>query len=98
MVEFLLTMTSESPAIEVEVVEIDGAVPTATFAGAEASPVRPAWQDWQGRVRTLDRRWWPLWVVLGAIVIVLLLTVGLLLGIVIGFFRLVRGGLRAIFR
>ncbi len=91
-------MNTESPAIEVEVVEIDGAVPTATSANAESSPVRPAWQNWQARVRMLDRRWWPLWVVLGAIVIVLLLTVGLLLGIVIGFFRLIRGGLRAIFR
>jgi sensor domain CHASE-containing protein len=91
-------MTIPSQAIEVEVVEIDGAAPPARFETPEASAPRPSWQtDWQGRVRKLDSRWWPLWVLLGAVAVVLLLTVGLVLGIVFVIFRILRGIIRAIF-
>ncbi len=92
-------MTTQSQAIEVEVVEIDGATPPARFETPEASAPRQSWQvNWQGRARKLDSRWWPLWVLLGALAVVLLLTVGLVLGIVFVIFRTLRGIIRALFR
>ena len=90
-------MTKEATEIEVEVVEIDGLAPVApqTRAG-ETSRARGDWQDWrqwQGKVRTLDSRWWPLWVFLGIIALFLLLTVGLVLAVV---FLIVRVCLKVI--
>ncbi len=93
-------MTTESPTIEVEVVEIDGVAQPAKFNSREETPPQRQWQDWQkwlGRLRQLDSRWWPLWVFLGAIAVVLLLTVGLVIGIIFVIFRIVGGMLRAIF-
>lgn len=89
-------MTQESQAIEVEVVEIDGAAPPAKVEPQEQAPRQ--WQNWQGRIRTLDARWWPLWVLLGAIGVVLLLTVGLVIGIVFVILQILGALLRAIFR
>jgi len=95
-------MTTQSQAIEVEVVEIDGIAPVAKFDSQQEAPQpRPSWQDWQnwqGRIRKLDSRWWPLWVLLGVIAVGLLLTVGLFLGIIFVIFRILSGFLRAIFR
>ena len=95
-------MTNESQIIEVEVVEIDGAAPAAKFSPREPEP-SPArdWQKWLKRLswmRQLDRRWWPLWVVLASIGMVLLLTVGLVVGVIWVIFRVLSGMVRAIFR
>lgn len=91
-------MTTPSQAIEVEVVEIDGAAPPAKFETPEASAPRQFWQtNWQDRALKLNSRWWPLWVLLGAAAVVLLLTVGLALGIVFVIFRILRGLMRALF-
>jgi hypothetical protein len=94
-------MTQELQAIEVEVVAIDGATPPARpEVRADSTPRQPwnDWQNWQGQVRRLDARWWPLWVVLGAVVVFLLLTVGVFLGILFLILRVIRGILRTIFR
>ncbi len=90
-------MTQEPQAIEVEVVEIDGAAPPVRVERARETQ-RQNWQNWQGRIRKLDSRWWPLWVVLGAIGVVLLLTVGLVVGVVFVIFQILSAILRAIFR
>jgi len=66
--------------IEVEVLEIDGHTPPAPSPAHEPEPAQPPWQTWQGRVRRLDARWWPLWVILGVVGVALLLTVGIVLG------------------
>lgn len=91
-----MTTTHESQAIEVEVLEIDGAVPFAKPQSAPNSQTRQPWQNWQGRVRQLDRRWWPLWVILGVIAVALLLTVGVFLGIIFLIFSIIRGFVRAL--
>jgi hypothetical protein len=92
-------MTTPSQAIEVEVVEIDGAAPPARFETPEASAPRQSWQaNWQSRALKLDSRWWPLWVLLGAVAVVLLLTVGLVVGIVFVIFRILRELIRAVVR
>lgn len=86
--------------LEVEVLEIDGVVPSAAKAGPEQEPSPSReWQDWrhwQGRVRRLDSRWWPLWMVLGIIVLGFLLTVGLLLGVIFLVFRMLLKIFRAL--
>lgn len=94
-------MTTESQAIEVEVVEIDGVAPLAKSEAREDSPPRQQWQDWQqwqGQIRKLDSRWWPLWVVLGTIAVLILLTFGVVIGVVFLVFKIISTFLRAIFR
>jgi hypothetical protein len=86
-------------AIEVEVVAIDGAPPAVATSVPESEP-RQQWQEWrswQGRVRTLDARWWPLWILLGIVALVLVATLGLLLGVVVLIVKTARGLLHALF-
>ncbi|MEI8037393.1 MAG: hypothetical protein WCJ14_03280 [Verrucomicrobiota bacterium] len=91
-------MTREPTDIEVEVVEIDGEVPAAQAArpGAEGRGDWQDWRSWHGRVRRLDSRWWPLWVLLGIMTAVLLVTVGLVLGVLFLVARGVMKILRAV--
>jgi hypothetical protein len=95
-----IAMTREPTDIEVEVVEIDGVAPVApevrTGAGSGPSGDWQDWRSWQGRARQLDHRWWPLWVALGFIGLVLLVTVGLVLGAVFLVARLILKIVRAI--
>ena len=91
----------EPQAIEVEVVEIDGLAPAPRAEPVPETQARPEWQDWQkwqGRMLKLDSRWWPLWVVLGMIAVFLLLTVGVVVGVVFVIYRIISGFLRALFR
>lgn len=94
-------MPTEERAIEVEVVEVDGVAVTQRAAAADdAARGRQAewgdWRQWQGRVRQLDSRWWPLWAVLGVVVVFLVLTVGLVVAAVVLVVRLVLGILRGL--
>jgi hypothetical protein len=66
--------------IEVEVLEIDGQTPPQSSPVPEPEAQQAPWQTWQGRVRRLDARWWPVWVILGILGVALLLTVGLVFG------------------
>jgi hypothetical protein len=95
-------MSQQATEIEVEVVEIDGVAPAVTQAWAsEPAQQRGDWQDWrkwQGRVRKLDSRWWPLWVFLGVIAVALVLTVGLVIGVIFLILRVLANLVRAIFR
>ena len=93
--------------IEVEVVEID-TVTTASGqqisvgrendSGYHEAPERPVWQQWQGRVRQLDSRWWPLWALLGVLVLALLATVGVVVGLAVMAIVLCQRLFRALFR
>lgn len=64
--------------IEAEVIEIDGKPPPSEEA--EASWGARYGEGFKGQVLRLDRRWWPLWLLLGGLLVVLLLTVGVVLG------------------
>ena len=89
--------TQETQAIEVEVVEVDGIIqPTRSEQADDARPQQD-WRQWQGRVRTLDSRWWPLWVLLGIIAVVLMLTVGVVVAVIFIIFRILRGISRMLF-
>ena len=90
-------MTRQPTDIEAEVIEIDGVVPQPR--GPADAPPRGDWHDWRnwsGQVRRLDSRWWPLWLVLGIIALGLMLTVGMVLGVVVLVVRLVLKAVRAI--
>ena len=50
--------------IEAEVLEIDGSPPPEP----QVQEPEPAWKSMRGKVLRLDRRWWPLWVLLGLVV------------------------------
>jgi hypothetical protein len=104
-------MSKEATEIEVEVVEIDGAAPIVAQSRSrmdtdmnfddEASPSSQGfrgrdWQQWQGRIRTLDSRWWPLWVLLGIIAVFLLLTLGVVIAAIYLVLRIIRKILRFI--
>ncbi len=106
-------MSKEATEIEVEVVEIDGAAPIVAQSRPradtdmnfddETSPSSQGfrgrdWQQWQGRVRSLDSRWWPLWVLLGIIAVFLLLTLGVVIAAIYLILRVIRKILRLITR
>lgn len=96
----LQSKTKESEAIEVEVVEVDGiTVPERPQPAGESPPPRtgPGWQQWQGKVMNLDSRWWPLWVFLGIIGVAILMTVGVVIGVIFVIFRIIKAILNAIF-
>ncbi len=88
----------DATEIEVEVVEIDGVAPVVPQERASEDAPRHDWRQWQGRVSRLDGRWWPLWVILGTIAVVLFLTFGLVIAavyvVVRIFLKLVRAVLR----
>ena len=91
-------MPQDSKEIEVEVVEIDGVAPVVAREPEPVSDERRDWRQWQGRVRQLDRRWWPLWGILGIIAFVLLITVGLVIGVIFVIARLCLNVIRAVLR
>ncbi len=90
-------MSDSSQAIEVEIVEIDGAAPIQKFEN-DGRASRPL--PWKNRpvdfLGKLDRRWWPLWIFLGIILLALLLTVGLAVGLIMVIVKTLRRFIRAI--
>lgn len=77
-------MGGNDPIIEVEVVEIDGVAvePRPALREAQGAGARIDWSVWQGRVKRLDARWWPLWFVLGFIALVVAVAVGMCFAVV----------------
>lgn len=86
-------MGGNDPIIEAEVVEIDGIAvePRPMSGGASDSRRRIDWAVWQGRVKRLDARWWPLWLVLGIIVLVLAAAVGVCVAVIFIVWRIFKG-------
>jgi hypothetical protein len=84
--------------IEVEVVEIDGIAvkPRPTDGETRREGTRVDWSHWQGRVKRLDARWWPLWLVLGFFAIIVAVVVGICLGLVFVVWRIFKAILKGI--
>lgn len=76
--------------LEAEVIEVDGKPPPRPERNPE-----PEVRGWGGMPRTirLDRRWWPLWILLGG----LLLIAGVVFGTLYLIFAAIRGVLRFLF-
>lgn len=85
--------------IEAEVLEIDGqrpapAPPQQERASSASAPWGRAWSSLGGRVLKLDRRWWPLWVLLGIAAVVVLGVVTCVAAVVFTAFRILGGIVR----
>jgi hypothetical protein len=65
-----------------EVLAIHDAAPPPSSPQAQTKP-DPAWRQWQPRLKQLKARWWPLWVVLGVIIVFLVLTIGVIFGAIL---------------
>ncbi len=79
--------------IEAEVLEIDGSPPPPP---REPEP-EPAWKSMRGKVFRLDRRWWPLWLLLGIVVFAFVAVFGLIFGVVMLVAKAVGSILRFLF-
>lgn len=79
--------------LEAEVLEIDGSPPPAP----RVPESEPAWKSMRGRVLRLDRRWWPLWVILGLIAFASLAVFGLIFGVLLISAKVVGAILRFLF-
>ena len=83
--------------IEAEVLEIDGSAPPPPRepqGEEQRSRGRAPWDAFRGQVVRLDRRWWPLWVLLGVVALVLMLTVGLAVAVLVMVAKVIGGILR----
>ncbi len=89
-------MNNESQAIEVEVVEVDGVTKPPQVERSEEKRPLENLRELQGRALSLNSHWWPLWVLLGIIVVILALTVGVVFAIIFVIFRSLRGIKRAL--
>ena len=66
--------------IEADVLEIDGSPPPAPQVRGPEKEAEPAWKSMRGKVLRLDRRWWPLWVLLGLVVFAFVAVIGVIFG------------------
>jgi hypothetical protein len=80
--------------IEAEVLEINGGPPQQQQQPAGAGRAERTRNAMRGKVVRLDRRWWPLWLLLGLV----LGLVFLLIGLVVAAFWLVTRALAGIMR
>lgn len=74
----LTVAIAEEKTIEVEVVEIDGvAVIPRPMTAKRETRGKIDWSVWHSRTKRLDARWWPLWLIIGFIAIVVMVIVGI---------------------
>lgn len=92
-------MKENDQIFEAEVVEIDGVAvePRPQIDASGSGRGRKVdWRGLQGKVRLLDKRWMPLWIVLGLIAFVLLVTVGLVTAVIVMIYMMIKALLRAV--
>ncbi|WP_367873342.1 hypothetical protein [Luteolibacter sp. Populi] len=88
-------MSAVPDTIEAEVLEIDGS--PAPVAAPRVPPQGPgeAWRrSLQGKVFRLDKRWWPLWVLLGIVAVVVFAVVAVFVAIFLVMAKILGGILR----
>lgn len=91
-------MKVKEPTLEAEVVEIDGVAVEPRPVREESGKGAPwaQWGNWQGQVKRLDARWWPLWAVLGFIALVLFVAIGMVALVFYVGWRILVGLMRAV--
>ncbi len=89
-------MERENATIEAEVVEIDGVTVDSRPDDFERSEKRVSWYSWQGKVKTLDARWWPLWLILGFIALVLIVAIGMCAAVIGLIYLMIKFAIKAI--
>lgn len=86
-------MSGNKPTIEAEVVEIDGiaVVPMPVRDDSAKGAPWARWGTFQGQVKRLDMRWWPLWLVLGFFALIVIVAVGMVAAVAVVTFRIIAG-------
>jgi hypothetical protein len=77
-------MSAVPDTLEAEVLEIDGSPappPPPSSPRSAQSRAEDAWRSMRGRVVRFERRWWPLWILLGLVAVALLLVVACFVGV-----------------
>jgi hypothetical protein len=89
-------MSTVPDTIEAEVLEIDGSpAPSPPQPRPSAqSRAEEAWRSMRGRVITFDRRWWPLWILLGIVAVALLAVVACFVAVFVVVAKVIGGVLR----
>lgn len=88
------------PILEAEVVEIDGVAVESRIEEDNPAPQRAwrfDWQGWAGRIRVLDKRWAPLWIILGIFAVILFLIIGFFILVFAIFYGMMKWVLRVVF-
>jgi len=62
--------------VEIDDVSIETEIPSQENTGSP-SRSHSAWRSWQGKVKTFDARWWPLWLILGFFLLIIVVAIGL---------------------
>lgn len=91
-------MSGSEQTIEAEVVEIDGVAVVPKPVREESAKGAPwvRWGSLQGQVKRLDMRWWPLWLVLGFVALVVLVAAGMVAAVVFVTYWMIKGLLTGI--
>lgn len=79
-------VTIECEVTEIDGVQVDQADPAPSPDTSARKKIRVRWHE---RVRTLDSRWWPLWLLLGIIAVILALTLGLAIAAIFLIIRMI---------
>jgi hypothetical protein len=92
-------MKQDEPILEAEVVEIDGVAVEPRME--ENNPAyqrawRFDWQSWPGKIRVLDKRWAPLWIILGIFAVILFLIISFFILVFAIFYGMMKRILRAV--
>lgn len=87
-------MSAVPDTIEAEVLEIDGSPAPPPSQQTPPNRAEDAWRSMRGRVVRLDRRWWPLWILLGIVALVLLAVVACFVAVFVVVAKILGGILR----
>lgn len=85
--------------LEAEVVEIDGVAVEPRMEEDNSAPQRDwrfDWQAWPGKIRVLDKRWAPLWIILGIFAVILFLIIGFFILVFAIFYGMMKWVLRVV--
>ena len=87
-------MSAVPDTIEAEVLEIDGSPAPVAAPHVRPQGASDAWRSLQGKVFRIDKRWWPLWILLGLVAAVVFAVVAVFVAIFLMAAKLVGGILR----
>ena len=95
----IVVIKQDEPILEAEVVEIDGVAVASRIEEDNSAPQRAwrfDWQGWQGKIRVLDKRWAPLWIILGIFAVILFLIIGFFILVFAIFYGMMKWILRVV--
>ena len=91
-------MSAVPDTLEAEILEIDGSPAPPPSRQIPPNRAADAWSSMRGRVLRLDRRWWPLWVLLGIVALGLFAVVACFVAVFVVIAKIFGGILRFLAR